>query len=288
MQVNLPAASDSRLLTVGRSLAFSHGGWATKDVMSVEPILSVVVPAWNEEHRLPASLRDILEYLEKQTYSYEVIVVDDGSDDNTVGVTQPLLAQHPQLRLIENDHRGKGYAVRTGMLAARGQHVIFTDADLATPIEEIDKVLPLLKDSHDVVVGSREGLGAQRHGEPLHRHLMGRVFNLVVRLLAVGGFQDTQCGFKGFRREVAQDVFSRLRIHGTDAGVIAGGAVTAFDVEVLYLAQRQGYRIAEVPVEWHYGEKSKVDPLRDSLRMFRDVLQVRLNAWRGFYDDTPL
>lgn len=253
--------------------------------MNPEPFLSVVVPAYNEEHRLPTTLRRILAYLEGQDYSYEVIVVDDGSEDNTVGVIQSLLAQHPQLQLIENDHRGKGYTVRTGMLAAQGQHVIFTDADLATPIGEIDKVLPLLQNGHDVVIGSREGLGAERHGEPFHRHLMGRVFNLVVRLLAVGGFQDTQCGFKGFRREAAQDVFSRLHIHGADAGVIKGGSVTAFDVEVLFLAQRRGYRIKEVPVSWHYGVNSKVNPLQDSLRMFRDVIQVRLNALQGLYDD---
>ena len=214
-------------------------------------------------------------------------MVDDGSDDNTVACAQPLLAQHPELRLIENDHRGKGYTVRTGVLAARGQHVIFTDADLATPIKEIDKMLPLLKDGHDMVIGSREGMGSARHGEPFHRHLMGRVFNLAVRLLAVGDFQDTQCGFKGFRREAARDVFSRLRIHGADAAAIKGGAVTAFDVEVLFLAERLGYHITEVPVTWHYGADSKVNPLRDALRMFRDVLQVRLNALRGRYDDSP-
>jgi dolichyl-phosphate beta-glucosyltransferase len=263
--------------------SYGEGGLANRDVMNANCFLSIVVPAYNEGHRMPDTLRCILDYLARQDYTYEVIVVDDGSEDHTVEATRPLLSQHPELRVIENDHRGKGYTVRTGMLAARGQHVIFTDADLATPIEEVDKVLPLLQDDYDVVIGSREGMGAERHGEPFHRHLMGRVFNLMVRLLAVGGFQDTQCGFKGFRGEVAQDVFSRLRIHGPDAGPIKGGSVTAFDVEVLYLAQRQGYRIAEVPVAWHYGEKSKVNPLRDSMRMFRDVVQVRLNALRGLY-----
>ena len=256
--------------------------------MNLDPFLSIVVPVYNEGHRLPDTLQCILDYLGRQDYTFEVIVVDDGSEDNSVEVTRHCSRGHPELQVIENDHRGKGYTVRTGMLAARGQHVIFTDADLATPIEEVGKVLPLLQDDYDVVIGSREGMGAERHSEPLHRHLMGRVFNLVVRLLAVGGFQDTQCGFKGFRREVAQDIFSRLRIHGADAGTIEGGSVTAFDVEVLYLARRRGYRIAEVPVAWHYGVNSKVNPLRDSMRMFRDVLQVRLNALRGRYDDSDV
>jgi len=255
--------------------------------MNTVPFLSLVVPAYNEEQRLPVTLERVLAYLDGQDYSYEVIVVDDGSDDNTVDVIRPLLDKYSQLRLVENDHRGKGYTVRTGMLAARGEQVIFTDADLATPIEEIDKMLPFLQDGYDVVIGSREGLGAERHGEPFHRHLMGRVFNLMVRLVAVGNFQDTQCGFKGFRREAAHEVFNRLRIHGADAGVIQGGAVTAFDVEVLFVTQRCGYRIKEVPVTWHYGVNSKVNALRDSIRMFQDVLQVRLNALRGLYDDSP-
>jgi dolichyl-phosphate beta-glucosyltransferase len=249
-----------------------------------EPYLSIVVPAYNEDRRLPATLARILCYLDPQPYDAEIIVVDDGSEDRTVEIVKGLLPRHPRLRLIENDHRGKGYAVRTGVLAARGQAVIFCDADLAVPIEETGRLLDTLEEGYDVVIGSREGLGARRYDEPWHRHVMGRVFNCLVRLIAVGHFQDTQCGFKCFRGEVAQDLFSGLRLYGDEAPTLKGAAVTAFDVEVLFLALKRGYRVAEVPVEWHYGLHSKVSPMIDSLRLLKDVVGVRVNDWRGLYD----
>jgi len=248
-----------------------------------EPYLSIVVPAYNEERRLPATLARILCYLDEQPYDGEVIVVDDGSEDRTAEIVRGLMPRYPNLRLIENDHRGKGYAVRTGMLAAKGQVVLFCDADLAVPIEETGRLLAWLEEGYDIAIGSREGLGARRYGEPWHRHLMGRVFNLLVRLIAVGHFKDTQCGFKCFRGEVARDLFSSVRLYGEGARPIKGAAATAFDVEVLFLALKRGYRVAEVPVEWHYGLQSKVNPLTDSIRMFRDVLLVRFNDWRGVY-----
>lgn len=227
----------------------------------------------------------MLDYLARQDYTSEVIVVDDGSEDGTPSVVESFQKSHPNLRLIRNDHRGKGYAVRTGVLAAQGRYIVFSDADLATPIEELPKLLEPLQSGYDVAIGSREGLGARRYGEPWHRHLMGRVFNFLVRLLVVGHYQDTQCGFKGFRREAGHELFRRVRLYGEEAGVIKGGAVTAFDVEVLLLAHKRGYKVKEVPVEWYYGENTKVNPLRDSIRMLKDIFMVRWNEWRGLYDN---
>jgi glycosyltransferase involved in cell wall biosynthesis len=250
---------------------------------TVQPFLSIVIPAYNEERRLPGSLEKVLAFLQTRDYPAEVIVVDDGSTDNTVGIVEGFMARYPFVSIIKNDHRGKGYAVRTGMLAAQGTYVLFSDADLATPIDEVDKLLAFLEDGYDIAIGSREGLGAQRINEPGYRHLMGRIFNLLVRLVAVGGFQDTQCGFKCFRHEAAQDLFQRVQLYGAEAGLAKGGMVTGFDVEVLFLALKRGYKVKEVPVQWHYGANTKVSPLLDSARMFMDVLRVRLNHWRGKY-----
>jgi glycosyltransferase involved in cell wall biosynthesis len=180
--------------------------------------------------------------------------------------------------------------VRRGALAARGEYVLLCDADLAVPIEEWEKLQRALAGDYAIAIGSREGLGAKRLGEPWYRHLMGRVFNLIVRMVAVGGIQDTQCGFKALRQAVAADLFRRVRIYGEDARLVQGAAVTAYDVELLFLARRRGYAIAEVPVLWRYGTETKVDPLRDSLRNLRDVLKVRWNALCGLYQglDAPL
>ncbi len=251
---------------------------------TVQPFLSIVIPAYNEERRLSGSLEKVLAFLQSRDYPAEVIVVDDGSTDNTVGLVEGFMTRYPFVSIIKNDHRGKGYAVRTGMLAAQGTYVLFSDADLATPIDEVDKLLAFLEDGYDIAIGSREGLGAQRINEPGYRHLMGRVFNLLVRLVAVGGFQDTQCGFKCFRHEVAQDLFQRVQLYGAEAGLAKGGMVTGFDVEVLFLALKRGYKVKEVPVQWYYVATTNVSPLLDSVRMFTDVLRVRLNYWRGKYN----
>ncbi|HSH81067.1 MAG TPA: dolichyl-phosphate beta-glucosyltransferase [Herpetosiphonaceae bacterium] len=256
----------------------------------MELTLSVVIPAYNEERRLPRTITTIASYLEAQPYACEMIVVDDGSTDQTAARAEELgqTSADVPFRVIRNKHRGKGYTVRTGMLEARGRYVLFTDADLATPIEEWDKLYVFLRDGDDVVIGSREGLGAQRIGEPWHRHFMGRIFNGLVRTVALGGIQDTQCGFKAFTQPAARRIFSALQLYGDDARQVRGAAVTAFDVEVLYLARKWGYSIREVPVIWRYGEETKVDPLRDSWRNFTDVLRVRWNAMRSRYDERSL
>jgi len=200
---------------------------------------------------------------------------------------EALAAAHPVLSLICNPHRGKAYAVRTGILSSNGQYVLFMDADGATPIGEVEKLLPYLEGEYDVAIASREGAGAQRYDEPSYRHLMGRVFNFIVRSLAVPGIHDTQCGFKAFRRDAAQNLFANMKLYPEHAGPVQGAVVTAFDVEILFLARKWGYAIAEVPVHWYYGDESKVSPLKDSWRNLRDVMRVRWNDLRGRYPHQP-
>jgi glycosyltransferase involved in cell wall biosynthesis len=249
------------------------------------PFLSVVIPAYNEARRLPGNLQKVLDYLRQQPYAFEVIVVDDGSTDETVAESAKVIRGEPQARIIENPHYGKGYAVRTGMLEAKGEIVLFSDADLSVPIQDVERLLPYFEQGYDVVFGSREGGGdEQRVGEPFYRHLMGRVFNTLVQLLTVRGVQDTQCGFKAMRFEVAQLVFPRLLIHNGSRGPISHPMVTAFDVELLFLAHKAGYKLKEVPVTWYYGTESKVSAWKDSWRNLKDVLRVRWNDLRGRYD----
>ena len=238
------------------------------------PLLSIVVPAYNEERRLPETLPCIVDFVQAQDYAAEVIVVDDGSSDGTASVVEEIAADAPFVRLIKNEHRGKGFAVKTGALAAEGDFVFLCDADLSMPIEEVAKFLPPALEGYDVAIGSREIEGARRYDEPGLRHLMGRVFNTLVRLLAVKGFQDTQAGFKCFAREAAREMFFYQTMDGF-----------GFDVEILFIAQKRGFRIVEVPINWYYMSNSRVSPVGDSVRMFREILQVRLNDWRGRYDE---
>ncbi|KAB8139843.1 glycosyltransferase family 2 protein [Chloroflexia bacterium SDU3-3] len=247
------------------------------------PYLSVIVPAYNEEHRISDSVGQICTYLHQQPYPSELVVVDDGSSDATPDMLRQLHANHPELRVIQNEHRGKAVAVRTGVVAARGQLVLFIDADLPIPLEEIGRMVAALEQGADVAIGSREGAGATRVGEPAHRHLMGRCFNTAVRLLLGQGFRDTQCGFKGFQAEAARRLFAMSQLYTEQSPVLSRSAVTAFDVEILFLAVREGMRIIELPVEWHYRPGSKVSPLADSVSLFLDVVRIRWNALRGRY-----
>ncbi len=237
------------------------------------PFLSIVVPAYNEEARLPASLQDIAEFVEQQTYPVEVIVVDNNSTDSTQAIAQELASEQPYIRVLFEKTQGKGAAVRTGMLAARGQYRFICDADLSMPIEEVQKFLPPQLSGYDIAIASREAPGAVRYNEPWYRHLMGRVFNTIVRLFAVPGFQDTQCGFKMFRDDVAESVFPLQTMNGW-----------SFDVEVLYAAQRRGYRIVEVPINWYYKDNTRIHPIRDSINMFAEVFKIRRNGLRGMYN----
>ncbi len=242
------------------------------------PLLSIVIPVYNEERRLPASLAQIDAFLATQPYSAEVIIVDNASSDRTAEIGRDFVHEHPYATLLYEPRRGKGAAVRTGMLAGRGQYLFICDADLSMPIAEVNKFLPPALDDYDVAIASREAPGAVRYEEPAYRHLMGRIFNLIVRLLAIPGFQDTQCGFKCFRREAARDIFPAQTINGW-----------GFDVEVLFIALQRHYRVIEVPIHWYYRASSRISPIRDSLRMVREVIQVRLNGWRGRYNHpTPV
>ena len=238
----------------------------------MSPLLSLVIPAFNEQARLPYTLSEIEAYLCREQIDCEVIVVDNGSRDATSAVVQQATHGFPGLRLLRTDRRGKGLAVRTGTLAARGEVVVFADADLSWSVDDLSRFMALVDGQSPVVIGSREGLGARRFGEPAYRHLMGRVFNRVVQTLAVPGIEDSQCGFKAFSAEAARAIFSRQRIDGF-----------GFDVEVLYLARRLGYTVRVVPLHWEHKENSRVAPVRDTLAMLSDVVRVRINDWRGGY-----
>lgn len=246
------------------------------------PELTIVVPAYNESVRLPRTLAEIDRFIVNANLSAEVLVVDDGSSDDTYQVAQRHKSTAERYSVRSLPHRGKASAVRAGMLAATGRYVLFTDADLSTPIRYATKLTGELDRGADVAIGSREGIGATRVGEPVYRHVMGRVFNAVVRLVAMPGINDTQCGFKAFTRDAAQEIFSRTLLHAGDDPV-HGPRVTGFDVEVLFLARQAGFTVAEVPVYWEHVAGSKVQPLPDSFRMFADVLRVRWNALRGRY-----
>jgi glycosyltransferase involved in cell wall biosynthesis len=199
-------------------------------------------------------------------------VVDDGSTDATASIVEIAVRADDRIVLQREPHRGKGAAIRAGLLAARGEQVLMCDADLSMPVRELPRFIALVPAQCDIAIGSREGLGARRVGEPLHRHWMGRLFNALVRLGTLGGISDTQCGFKMFSRPAVERIFPLTTIDGW-----------AFDIEVLSIARRQGLRIVEVPIEWHYREHSRVSLVRDSFRMARDVLRVRANALKGRY-----
>lgn len=237
-----------------------------------QPFVSIVIPAYNEEARLPHSLELIAAFAQAQPYSVEVVVVDNNSSDGTRAIVETFAAQAPYVRVLFEGAQGKGAAVRTGMLAARGAYRFICDADLSMPIDEVGRFLPPALSDFDVAIGSREAPGAIRYDEPWHRHVMGRVFNTIVRLFAVHGFQDTQAGFKMFRAEAAEALFPLQTLDGW-----------SFDVEVLFIAQQRGYRIVEIPIPWYYKSNTRIHPLRDSIDMFADVLRIRWNALRGRY-----
>lgn len=234
--------------------------------------LSIVIPAFNEAGRLPASLRRIASFLAATTLAWEVRVVDDGSTDETCAAVESEAARDPRIVLQREPHRGKGGAVRAGMLASTARLRFLCDADLSMPIDELDRFFRLVPESADVAIGSREGEGAQRIDEPARRHTLGRGFNSFVRAVAVRDIQDTQCGFKMFSGAAADTIFTHVTIDGW-----------AFDVESLFLARRFGLRIAVVPITWRHDKNSRVSPFWDAIRMARDVIGIRWRAIRGHY-----
>ena len=232
-----------------------------------------MIPAHNEAGRIGETLDELRRHLPAMAADFEIRVVDDGSEDGTTAIVERVAAQDSRVVCQREPHRGKGAAVREGMLAATGALRFLCDADLSMPIAELPRFLRVVPAECDIAIGSREGLGARRVGEPPLRHLIGRVFNGAVRSLALSGIDDTQCGFKLFTADAVQRTFPKVTIEGW-----------AFDVEVLFIAQRQGLRIRELPIEWHYRDQSRVPAARDSYLMFRDVLQIRANAARGLYE----
>lgn len=241
------------------------------------PFLSIVIPAHNEEQRLPDTLEKTFQFLQSQAYTSEVIVVENGSSDRTLDVARSFQPRFSSLQVIHMTQRGKGRAVHKGMLAASGEYRFFADADLSMPIQEVNRFIPPALEPMDVAIASREAPGAVRYDEPAYRHLVGRAFNTLVRVMALPGLQDTQCGFKCFRGSIVEEIFPLQTLMGW-----------SFDVELLYIAWRRGYKIVEIPIPWYYNSQSKVRVAKDSLTMALDILTIRRNARVGMYDRDPL
>lgn len=246
--------------------------------------ISVVVPAFNEEVNIGITITKIVSFLNEYENAYEILIVNDGSTDSTQKIVEEIQKDNSKIHLINNPHKGKGFAVRTGVLKAVGKLILLFDADSAVPIEEIKRFKVWITDSgFDIVIGSREGVGAVRKNEPYVRHLMGRVFNLLVRALVLSGINDTQCGFKLFRQSVAKEVFSKALLYGDLTKEVVIPKVTAYDVEVLFIAKKMGFKIKEMPVVWEYGTDSKVRNVSDTIINFLDVVKVKINSIKGSY-----
>jgi dolichyl-phosphate beta-glucosyltransferase len=236
--------------------------------------LSVIIPAYNEEKRLPTTLEEIDKYLSKQTYDYEIIVISDGSKDNTVNIVRSYSLKIKNLKLIDNkENHGKGYVVRQAMLQAKGDYRLFTDADNSTSIDQVEKMWPFFERDYDIVIGSRDVKGAVLAvPQSFQRRILGDTFNLVVKIVAgFWGISDTQCGFKGFTARAAESIFPKCKIDRW-----------AFDVEILVIAKKMGYKIKEMPVTWINDPNSKVK-LKGMIKMLFEVLQIRLNSIKGKY-----
>lgn len=246
--------------------------------------LSVVIPSFDEIVNLRKGVLDKIEhFLSKKKYTYEVIIVDDGSKDGSMEFVEKFVKENPKFRLIKNAHLGKAGAVTTGVLKAEGEHILFTDMDQATPIEEADNLLPYLDSGYDIVIGSREG---RRKGAPITRLIMARGM-IILRSLIVGikGISDTQCGFKIFNKNTAKVIFSKINDLHHGFKKVSGSSVSAgFDVEILYIAQKMGYKIKEVPVEWLYVETRRVSPVKDSIDGLMDLFRIKKNALKGIYN----
>jgi dolichyl-phosphate beta-glucosyltransferase len=233
-----------------------------------KPYLSIIIPAFNEEQRLPGTLEQILTYLREQAYPSEILVVENGSQDNTIQVADQFAKKYHTdqvpVRVLQESRRGKGAAVKKGIFNAQGEYRFMCDADLSMPVTEINRFFPPEIEDLDISIASREAAGAIRYNEPTYRHLVGRVFNTLIRILALPGLNDTQCGFKCFRASIAEELFNEMTITGW-----------SFDVEILYLAQQRGYKILEIPIPWYYNPDSHISVVKDSLQMALDIFKIR-------------
>ena len=236
------------------------------------PFLSLILPAHNEAERLPVSLKLVRDFINRQTYESEVLVIENASTDDTAKVVEGYQASFPQLKMIRLEQGGKGNAIRAGMLAARGTYRFMADVDFSMPVEEISKFLPPNLAQTQVAIASREQADSKRIAEPFYRHVIGRVFNGLVRLLVLPGLQDTQCGFKCFSAEAAEQIFPKQTLNGW-----------SFDVEVLTIARELGFEVLEVPITWTYQPGSRMSILSDSWQMFKDLLLIRSRKRKGLY-----
>ena len=239
------------------------------------PFLSIIIPAYNEESRLPRTLERVFQFLDGQEYASEILLVENGSSDRTMEIAQDYARQHSNLIVLHEEKRGKGNAVQRGVLEAHGEYRFLCDADLSMPIEELPKFLPPQLKDFDIAIGSREAPGAIRYNEPPYRHLGGRAINFIIRSFILPGLNDTQCGFKCFRANTTESLFHQQTLTGW-----------SFDIELLYLARRKKMRIREIPIQWYFDADSKVNAVRDALRMIGDIFRIHLNAMRGVYDPT--
>jgi len=253
-----------------------------KAINNERVFLSVVLPAYNEMNNISKGvLGKIDKYLRTRDYKYEVIIADDGSSDGSRKLLEEFCQSHEGWRVLALEHAGKGPTVASGMLAAKGQWRLFSDFDQSTPLSEIEKLLPSTVD-HQIVIGSRAAQGAKREKEPLHRHIMGVGFNLLTQIIVLPGIKDSQCGFKLFSASAARKLFPQLRIYARGNN-IRDAFTGAFDVELLFLARKNHIPVAEIPVLWQHRPTQRVAPLKDSVRMLRDIIRIRLASWRGLY-----
>lgn len=245
-----------------------------------QKFLSVVIPAFNEEHNLRAGVLDqVNDYLSNKSYTWEVLIVDDGSEDKTAEIAKSYVKNHKKFKFLEEPHRGKGGTVIAGMLAANGEHVLFTDMDQSTPINELEKVFPKFKEGYDIVIGSRVG----REGAPTIRKIMAYGFAFLRLIILRLPFRDTQCGFKAFNKRAVEKIFSKMKNLLERKNVHGSSLSAGFDVEILYLARKMGFKVAEVPVNWHYHEGTKKNEIVESWIGFKGILAVRLKSLMGYY-----
>ena len=249
--------------------------------MSNKMYLSIVIPSYNEENNIrTGSLSGMVDYLKEQDYTWEILVIDDGSTDKTAELAEKFAKNHKNIKVLKEPHRGKGGTVISGMLKATGSIVVFDDMDQATPIDQLEKILPKFNEGYDVVIGSRAG----REGAPLIRKTMAYGFTVLRNVILQLPFKDTQCGFKAFTNDAGRKIFERLRIFNEKELTLGASVSAGFDLEILYVARKLKLKVAEVPVIWHHKEGTKVNPIKDSWEGLRDLIKVRLNALQGKYN----